>query len=167
MTTNRSKPVMGEVTTTKPRIPEVGEYVRTYGTLVEVQDVTPPVVQVLDYIFEDTSATWELRINGKLVQDFSTINNFYGQDTCVPEAIKEAKILVKKLGETDAEVVVVKITERVRMRPSRDEHFYDPAFREFKSLDHGCRWNLPDEKREDVWSSKRGDLTKGGKTNAH
>ena len=74
-----------------PRIPEIGEYVRTFGTLVEVQDVTPPVVPTKDYIFEDTSARLEARVNGKVVKEYGTYNNFYGKDRCVEAAIDEAR----------------------------------------------------------------------------
>ena len=144
---------------TKPRIPEVGEYVRSFGTLIDVQDVTPPQAKVTDYIFEDTTATWELRINGRKIQDYSTTCNGGEKDSCVAHAINCAKSLAKSLGKTDAEIVVVKITTRVRMRPNGREHFYAKEFQEFQPLHYGRHEGLPEEKREDVWSSKRGKLT--------
>lgn len=141
-----------------PRIPTVGEYVRMFGTLVEVQDVTPPVVPTKDYIFEDTSARLEARINGKVVKEYGTYNNFYGKDRCVEAAIDEARKQQDWLGESNLEFVVVKVTERCRMRPTNSEHFYAREFREFKALDHGCKWDLPEETEDDVWSSSRGHL---------
>lgn len=138
-----------------PRIPSKGDYVRTYGTLVGIEDVTQKEI-VLDYIFEETEARLEGRINGRVVKTYSTFSNFYGQDTCVPEAIKEAKTQEAWLGESDMEFVVVKVTRQTRMRPSREakENFYAREFREMRPREHGCRWNLPDEVEEDVWSSK-------------
>jgi hypothetical protein len=142
-------------TDSKPvKLPEVGDYVRYYGTLVEVQDVTPKEI-VLDYIFEDTSARLEGRINGKLVTEYGTFNNHYGQDACVKCAIEEAKVQQSWLGESNLEFVVVKVTTRTRMRPDRNdrENFYAKGFRAMKALDYGCRRDLPDEIEEDVWSS--------------
>ena len=162
MTTKNGEMVMSD-TQAQPRIPEVGEYVRMYGTLVEVQDVTPPVVKVEDYIFEDTSALIELRINGRRVKQFSTVNNCGGRDSCVQHAIQCAGDEVRRLGKTDAEIVVVKITKRIRMRPTGHRHFYDNRFLEFEWLKCGSCRDLPDDMHEDVWSSKRGDLTKKAK----
>lgn len=143
-----------------PRIPGVGEYVRMYGTLVQTQDVTPPVKTEIDYIFEDTEARIEARINGKVVTTYETFNNFYGKDTCVSSAIAEARKYVERFGKSDLEFVVVQVTERVRMRPMAKENFYHDEFREFRSLDHGCKWELPEPTEVDVWSSSRGDLRK-------
>ena len=140
--------------TTEGRIPEVGEYVRMFGTLVEVQDVTPkPPPKELDYIFEDTTARVEVLANGHKIDDGPTLNNFSGKDTCVEAAIHEAKKQAKKFG-TGVEVRVVKITERVRMRPLNRENLYDRKFAEFRYLEHGCRWDLPDPIEEVVWTSK-------------
>jgi hypothetical protein len=139
---------------TAVRLPEEGEYVRIYGTLIRSEDVTPKEV-VIDYIFEETTARIEGRINGKLVKEYGTFNNFYGKDTCVEAAIKEAKTHQAWLGESNLEFVVVKITSQRRMRPSRlqREEFYAKGIRKMETLPHGCRWNLPDDVEEDVWSS--------------
>lgn len=136
------------------KIPEVGEYVRNYGTLVEVQDVTPKEV-ILDYIFEDTSARLEGRINGKVVKEYGTFNNFYGKDNCVNQAIAEAKKEQEWLGESNMEFVVVKITSRERMRPDRSEreNCYDNKFRAMAALEFGRCRDLPSDVEEDVWSS--------------
>jgi hypothetical protein len=145
----------------KPKVslPEVGQYVRMYGTLVEVQDVTPKEI-VLDYIFEETSARLEGRINGKVVKEFGTLNNFYGKDTCVEQAIQEAKVQQAWLGESNLEFVVVKITTRVRMRPDRNdrENFYAKGVRAMKTLEFGCHRDLPDKIEEDVWSSASAEV---------
>ncbi len=138
-----------------PRVPTEGDYVRMCGTLVAIEDVTPKEI-VLDFIFEETEARLEGRINGHVVKEYSTFNNFYGRDTCVESAIKEAKVQEAWIGESNLEFVVVKVTRQVRMRPARDgkENFYAREFREMRTIEHGCRWNLPDEVEEDVWSSK-------------
>jgi hypothetical protein len=142
-------------TAPKPaKLPEVGEYVRQYGTLVEVQDVTPKEI-ILDYIFEETSARLEGRINGKVVKEYSTFSDYYGKGTCVQNAIIEAKVQQEWLGESTMEFVVVKITSRVRKRPDRTqkENWYDCQFRAMNNLDFGCRRGMPDDVEEVVWSS--------------
>ena len=135
------------------RLPEIGEYVRMYGTLVEVQDVTPKEI-VLDYVFEDTQAKLVGRINGKNVKEYGTFNDFYGKDTCVAAAIDEAKEQQRFLGESNLEFVVIKVTSRVRMRPTRNEreNFYASEFRAMESLPNGSCWNLPEDTVEEVWS---------------
>ena len=141
-----------------PRLPEVGEYVRMKGRLVEVQDVTPkPPPKEVDYIFEDTNARVELRINGKRITEYGTFNNFYGADSCVPSAIEEAKKLMANIGPSDAELVVVKITSQRRMRPrgDREHSLYAPQFIDFQTLSHGACSALPDDTEEVVWSSKK------------
>lgn len=137
------------------RLPAVGDHVRMYGTLIEVQDVTPKVEVQHDYIFEDTDARLEMRINGKIVDRVATFNNFYGKDTCVEAAIQEAKEKMRWYGESSMEFVVVKITSRQRMRPDRGqrEHFYDSQFRAMSALEYGSKKDLPDDIEEDVWSS--------------
>lgn len=138
-----------------PRLPVEGEYVRTCGKLVAIEDVTPKEI-VLDYIFEEESARLEGRINGKTVKVYSTFNDYYGEGTCVDSAIKEAKQQEAWLGESNLEFVVVKIISQVRKRPSRGvrENFYDREYRAMETLNNGCRWNLPDDVETVVWSSK-------------
>lgn len=138
---------------TKPRDPVVGEYVRMVGTLVAVEDVTPPPPpKEADYIFEDTEARVDVLANGHKIDEGPTLNNFYGQGTCVDTAIKEAKRLSKKHGP-GVEVRVVKVTARVRMRKARGENFYAPQFARFESKPHGAKWDLPEPTEEVVWTS--------------
>lgn len=139
---------------TEPRLPEVGEYVRGKGRLVEVQDVTKPVVPEFDYVFEQQEARIEWRVNGKQIKDGATFNDFYGEGTCVTHAIEQAKSIVHNLGECDVEIVVVKVVSQIRMRPNGRENFYAKEFRDFKYLESGCAWNLPEPVEEVVWSSK-------------
>lgn len=143
---------------TETRLPEIGEYARGHGVLVEIQDVTPPPppVPVLDYIFEESTAKWEVRANGTVLADGETYTDFYGLGTCVEHAVEAAKRYAAELGESSLEVVVVKTTVRYRKRPGREENFYDPKFRDFHSLGHGSRWNLPEEVVEEVFSMKTG-----------
>jgi hypothetical protein len=143
-------------------MPQVGDYVRMKGRLVEIQDVTPKEI-VLDYIFEDTEATLVSRINGKNVKQYGTYNNFYGEDSCVQSAIEEAKTQQEWLGESNLEFVVVKTISQVRMRPNRGNltSLYAPDFRDMASIGFGCRFELPDDKVEEVWSSVRGWLNNG------
>jgi hypothetical protein len=138
-----------------PRLPAIGEHIRSYGTLVEVQDVTPPApAKVEDWIFASTSAKVVARINGNIVREYETFNDHYGMDTAVEYAIESAKAKIEHFGPSDLEFIVVKITELSRMRPTADEAFYDREFREFKHLDHARCWGLGRDKEEIVWSSK-------------
>lgn len=147
--------------TTVQRLPEVGEHVRMVGTLVEVQNVATPAGQVADYIFEETSARLEARVNGKGFREFSTFNDFYGDGTGVASAISEARKQIQCFGDSDIEFVVVRITSQRRKRPVKDGSGYDLQFPAFESLNHECRRGLPDDIEVDVWSSTRGDFDFG------
>lgn len=136
----------------QPRIPDTDEYVRTLGRLVEIEDVTPVQRTVLDYVFEETSARIDGRINGKTVKTYGEFNDFYGEGTCIDNAKQEAKVQAEWLGPCNMVFVVVKITARERMRPTRNQNLYAPAFVNFQALDYGCKANLPEDKEEDVWS---------------
>lgn len=144
--------------TDTPRMPKIGDYIRLRGELVEIQDVTPPPppVPLLDYIFEDTSATVRAMANGMIVAQHSTFNNWSGRDTCVEAATQYARSLRRRTYKgTNIEVVVVKITTRYRLRPQRGDYLYDKEFVRFEYLDSGSSWGMPEDVEEVVWSSKR------------
>src|SRR5437870_4946695 len=111
----------------KPRLPNIGEHVRSVGTLVSIEDVTPVPVKTLDYIFQLVTARVESRLNGQVISPHVTFNEFYGEGTAVKAAIGEAKKLAESYGPSNVQFVVVKITEHIRKRPSwnQDENFYD------------------------------------------
>ena len=147
------------MTKIEARLPEVGEYVRMFGTLVEVQDVTPPPPpKEVDYIFEDTIARVEVLANGRTLKNGSTFNNFGGKDTCVDTAIREAKKCLDYYGD-GIEVRVVKVTRRCRMRPDDHEHLSDPQFVGFAGLGFESHRDLPESIEEVVWTSKAGGET--------
>lgn len=135
----------------KPRLPVIGESIRLCGRLVEVQDVTPPVTTVLDYVFEEVTATVCVKANGLRITEGSTFNDFDG--SARDSAIVEAKRIAAAYGD-GVEVVVIEKTQLVRKRPTGRENFYARQFVDFESINHGCRWNLPDDREEQVWSSK-------------
>lgn len=131
----------------KPRVPQVGEYVRGQGTLVAVEDVTPVVETVLDYIFQ--SERYEVRIiaNGYVLDTHHTLNEGYEA-----EAIESAKRLSSKYG-SGVEMQVVKITERVRMRPQSFSTMYDPEFVDMKYSENGAKRGMPKDREEVIWTS--------------
>lgn len=145
-------------TETPPRLPEVGEYVRMLGELVEIQDVTPPPPpKQVDYIFREIHCQAEGRINGKTVIELSCFNTFAGRDDCLRSAVREAEEKQKELGPSDMEFVVVMTTSYSRMRPCNParEYLYQREFVDFKHTDSPRR-GLPPDQTEDVWSSKTG-----------
>ena len=137
----------------EPRFPDIGEWVRSQGRLVEIQDVTPPVVTVTDYIFEIIEASVVCRLNGKLVKGFSTFNEFYGEGSAVEAAIAEAKIQAVWHGPSNMEFVVIKKTMRRRKRPVGRKNFYDETFIGMEAIDRGSHWDLPEDSEEDVFTT--------------
>lgn len=145
---------------TSARVPKVGEFVRSQGKLVEVRDVTPPVEKVEYWIFEVNEARVELRCHGKLINRYSTFNDFYGEGTCLDFAKKEAAKLLESLGITDPaasdlELVVIKSTFQVRRERTNGITFYDAAFVGFNDVRGGIDIELPQPMESVVWSSKQ------------
>lgn len=155
---------MTEETTTEtreesegPRLPRIGEYVRTIGKLIAVENVTPPVVEVIDYIFERIEARVECRVNGNTFKHYGTFNEFYGPGTAVSAAIEEAKMLAKKHGKSDLEFVAIKVTSQSRMRPESNKSrtmTFDDKFRYLSRLERYDQWGLPEAVEELVFSIK-------------
>lgn len=141
-----------------PRIAVEGEYMRGTGRLIRVEDVTPKDV-VLDYIFQDSEATVQARINGHNIKEYGTFNNLYGEGTCVDAAIEQAKSVLKVIGESNLEFVVVKRTFHQRYRPSKrmNESIFDRGMVHMEVLPHGWGRDLPDDIEEVVWSSNESE----------
>ena len=142
----------------KPRLPEIGEFVRHHGTLVAVEATQPepPPLPRKDYIFEVIEARCEIRHNGKAIQYLQALNDFYGLGTSVKVAIKEMKAhaIQEKIGlESDIEVVVIKVVTQYRNWSKPEENFYDKTFFDFM-MTNGSQRNLPDPVETIVWSSK-------------
>ena len=147
--------------TEKPRLPVVGEFVRSVGRLVGIQTIDPPPQPPpqKDYIFEDVSARCEMRLNGERINLINTLNDFFGVDSGIKSAINEMVEYCedKKIGpESDIEVVVVKVVCRYRARPCADvlKIFNNKNYRNFNFLKAGACWDLPEDVETIVWSSK-------------
>lgn len=137
------------------RIPEVGERLRLTGTLVDIQDVTPPPpAKQLDYVFEEVTARVELAANGHVIDERGTFNDFGG---CAERtAIAEAEKLAKQFGP-GVEVRVVRIVERYRARPNDYDYedLYNRGFPKFERLQHGYHAGMPEPTETIVWSSHK------------
>lgn len=143
----------------KLKLPEVGQFVRQYGKLLEIQDVTPPPTEkLIDYIFEIREATIQGHLDNQVVKVFGTMHGIYGETTAVKNAIDESLRLAVKW--PSIEMVVVQHTSWRRMRPAITgrENFYDKRQVAFDALASGACAGLQTDKYEEVWSSKRGWL---------
>ena len=143
----------------KLKIPVVGEYVRNTGKLIRIDTITPPPPETYyEYIFEDINARGELRLNGEKLDELCHINDFYGLGTSVTTAIEEMKAYAEKrkiTSKSELEVVVIKITEQTRMKPLNRENYSAKGFRDFDYIEYGSKRDLPEDKEEIVWSSKK------------
>lgn len=142
-----------------PRLPQVGEYVRHHGTLVAIEEVTPPPLPppTGEYIFEEIVARWEVRLHGNWMRDGNYITDFYGKGTSVEEAVREAKSWAATQGitpQSDLEVVVIKTVSHFRALPKQQENFYDRTFLDFEPLSYGSRRGVIPEVETIEWSSK-------------
>jgi hypothetical protein len=143
----------------EPRIPKVGEFVRSIGTLVKIDKVQPPPPKLIDeYIFEQIEARIEVRFNGEKLKDLSTFSDFYGVGTSVDSAIKDAKEYSERRGitkDSDLEVVVIKVVSQYRAKVSNVENYYDKEYHYFDAFSYGCKRDLPEDIETVVWSSKQ------------
>lgn len=144
------------MTTTPPRLPVPGEFVRHHGTLVST-DQKPPVIPPLEYIFEEISARIEMRLGDSVLKNLGEYNDFYGLDTSVKAAIEDAKKYAKKYKITptsDLQMFVVRIVSCYRATAINGFNFYDETFRDFRRLDHGSEHKVPEAIESEAWSSK-------------
>lgn len=137
----------------KSRLPTVGEYVRNYGELVEVREVTPlPPATYFDYIFKSYAWRIDALANGRQLRTFSEYNDFYGRETGRQAAIDNAEKLVAEYGDA-IEIIVVKVTAYRRLKPTGNDNIYDKTYCAFDSYAYSD--NVPDPEEEVVWSSKQ------------
>lgn len=144
-----------------PRIPGVGDFVRGVGRLVAVQVIPPPPAPPpeTDYIFEEITARVELRRQGKRLNSLGTFNDFYGLETSVSEAIKEAMAWCANNAvgpNSELEVVVLRIAaqRRFRLDAEKSDNFYDRRFKSFQNLDRGDTLGVPEPEETLAWTSR-------------
>jgi hypothetical protein len=145
------------------KLPVVGDFVRKAGRLVAIETIEPePPPQ--DYIFEEIHARCEIRLNGKVIQEIGTYNDYYGLGTSVTTAIKEMKEYAFKEHITDKseiEIVIIKVVSQERKRPiidhSTEDSFLNGMILDYVPLRCGSKYNLPDDIETIAWSSKHPD----------
>lgn len=142
------------------KIPKVGEYERNVGTLIAIDVVTPPPPEIYnEYIFEVRTARCELRLNSEVVKTMQELNDFYGIGTGEKTAIKEMKEYAAKrniTAKSELEVVVIRVLEQTRMRPTQTENYSAKGYSDFEYLSSGSKRGLPEPLETIVWSSKSG-----------
>lgn len=140
------------------KIPEMGEYVRFIGRLVDIVPERPQPPPKKDYILEEVGADIELRFNGERLKGLGSYSDFYGLETSVETAIKEAKEYAERKGigkDSELEVVVVKEVRRYRARPTNQAIVWT-GYRDyamFQPVDYPD-YGMPEPVRTEVWSSK-------------
>jgi hypothetical protein len=144
--------------TKKPRLPEIGEWVKMQGTLVRIDIVPPPSQPPPEtvYIFEREDARIDLLLKGKVLKQLVEYNEFYGQGTAVKSCIEEAKEFcrVNNIGpDSDIEVVVMRETDLIgrKVDEGKQPTCYAPGIVPFKNetfYAHGSR------REEVVWTSR-------------
>ena len=137
-----------------PRLPVVGEYVRKFGRVVDIVDLTPPPPnKVVNWIFEYVEADVVVQSkSGVVLVNHSSFCDYYGEGTAVKEAIESAKCCVVHYGE-GVVVVVIKTTKQRQMIPTNEKSFCNSDFFEFGAVNAWCRVDLPDPVEEVVWRS--------------
>lgn len=98
-----------------PRLPVVGDIVRSKGRLIEV--VTPPPIQPPnEYIFEDVSYEIVIMNGGHLIDTESTLANLYSDS--ITRAVEEAKrVTLNKrwnIPQSGMRVDLIEIIQRTR-----------------------------------------------------
>ncbi len=142
----------------KLKIPQVGEFVRPIGKLINIEVVQPPPPKPeTNYIFEEIEARCELRLNDEVLKHLGTLNDFYGLETSVESAIKEMKEYVSSRNinkNSDLEVVVIRKAYQIRKRPIDRYNIFSKEYHDFEFIEHGATLNLPKPIETIAWSSK-------------
>ncbi len=120
--------------------------------LEETKEETKPLVETF-YLFEENEAQIEYSCNGIELKDGSSFHDMFGELTCVDNAIKDAKELVKhfKLRKESDLVISVKLTKhKVKKKKTGKKCFYDKKQDEYESVGYPERIS-----EETVWSSEK------------
>ncbi len=140
------------------KVPNVGEFIRHAGTLIAIEEVKPPPPPISrEYIFQEVEARIELRLKDEVIKRIGDLNDFYGLETSIKTAIKEAKeyAVDRELGEnSDLEVIVISITRQYRAKPTWQENIFTKGYTEFEHLMTHSTRGLPSPDERVVWSSK-------------
>ena len=145
-----------------PRIPNVGEFVRTVGRLIDVKEVTPPPPppppSEKQYVFEQICARGEVRLNGEVLKNFGTYTDYYGLETSVEKVTEQMRAYAAANGigpSSELEVVVVRIVSYDLRRVGKEAGFYDKTYVEFKEIPYSQRMVACCPAVERVWWSSR------------
>jgi hypothetical protein len=143
-----------------PRLPEVGEYVRGQGVLVEVITTQPPIpAPMVEYVFEARSARKELRFNGMVLKEIETLWDWCGLGSGEKQAIEDLIGYCKEHGITkysDVEAFVVREIDHVTKMPDNKPNYYASDFVNFEDVSRYSK--VVKHEEIDVWSSKRGNI---------
>lgn len=141
-----------------PRLPEIGEFVRGVGTLIEFHQPERPPTPPKDWIFEVLHGRAELWHGDEKIDDLFTYWDHKGLGSSFKSAIEDAKeyAVNKDIGpDSPLEVKVFKEIHRRRINPiikdpAFNYNFYDRAFFPFEE----CGSDIS-EVDELVWSSRK------------
>jgi hypothetical protein len=139
------------------RLPNIGEFVRGTGTLVDIQKPEPLPEPPPCFVFEEIEARYELLLGDEVIKTIATLNDFYGLGTSVSSAIKEAKQYAEQRHITkasDLEVRVVKVITRFKTSVVLGANYYDNQYPSFQMLRFGAYRDMPEPTELIVWSSK-------------
>ena len=141
---------------TAPALPQVGDRLRITGKVIAIETYqAPPPPPVVEYVFEVKTWRIESRINGRLVNEICTMNDWYGAES-LDAAIHEAKKEDAKYG-AGLEIVVVEQTHCARRTAIEHmQDLYNPPFCKFTDTYDRRSEDIPKSTEKEVWSSKRG-----------
>lgn len=142
------------------KMPQIGDYIRNVGKLIRIETIPPePQEPIVDYIFEEISAKIELRASWGKIDDITCLNDFYGLESSIQTAIKEAKEYCSErhiTKDSELEVVVIKEVEQFRKRPTGKLEFWNKEYMDFEHLDgYKSTHDLPEKTETIIWSSKK------------
>lgn len=125
------------------------------GKLVDETTETKPAKETKLYILENNDATVYMLINDIHVKDWERYNDYYGYMTCIKNAIKGAKKIVKryslKLDSDEVEIIVKHRRCKTKNKKTGRKQYFNKDQDEYEQVGYEY-----DETTEIVWSSKDG-----------
>jgi hypothetical protein len=152
-----------------PRLPQEGDWIRLTGTMIKKETIQPPPPPpTVLYLFEEVSAVVELRSPlGDVLTNVGAFNDYHGEGTATASGVEETeKYIVANALSADGDgvyVAVVEVREYLYLRPSLGNDkgsFHDKEFRQMERVARHIPGAppLPETKRRDVWTSRKGWL---------
>lgn len=124
------------------------------GRIIEEMEETTQPEKKMFYVFVEYVADVEMHYKGHHIRGFSTMNDYYGEFTCIKNAIEEALEHAKEYGidkDSEASIQVLLRKEHLKKQKTGKKQYFHPEEDEYEQVE--WRSQLHKEERT-IWTTR-------------